>query len=69
MSWQTTKTTADYTPAYQLEAGKLPKRCTVQAIRCVGVAEARRLVDEGRIVWVRAEEWERGTGENGETVS
>lgn len=36
MSWQTTKTTAAYTPAYQLQAGKLPKRCTVQAIRCVG---------------------------------
>ena len=65
-SWQPTRTSADYTEAVQLQRDKPPRRCVVQYIRCVSMAEARECVALGGVAWVRREEWERvGSGADG----
>ena len=66
-TWTPTRTSDDYTPAVQLEAGKPPKPCSVKHIRCVSMEEARECMALGGVAWVRRDEWERVT--SGETVS
>ena len=64
-TWTPTRTSDSYTPAVQLEAGKPPRPCSVQHIRCMSVEAARAVVAAGGVAWVRREEWERvGRGED-----
>lgn len=69
MTWETTKTSASYTPAVQLEQGKPPRRCNVTNIRLVTLAQARRMVADGKIVWVRADEWDRAQADAAEDAA
>jgi len=56
MTWQTTKTSAAYTPAVAVWPCGKTQRCTVQAINLDSVESARRKLASGIVAWVRAED-------------
>lgn len=56
MSWSTTKTSADYTPAVLLLAGRAPRRCNVLRVRLDTVEAARAKLAAGKAAWVAAED-------------
>ena len=59
MTWQTTKTSADYTPAVAIYPDGRTRPCSVQAVRLDSVESARRKLESGIVAWVRKEDAER----------
>ena len=59
MSWQTTKTSADYTPAVAIYPDGRTQPCNVLAVRLDSVEAARRKLASGLVAWVRREDAER----------
>ena len=59
MTWQTTKTSADYTPAVAIYPDGRTRPCSVQAVRLDSVESARRKLESGIVAWVRREDVER----------
>ena len=59
MSWTTTKTSADYTPAVAVWPSGRTQPCTVLAVRLDSVESARRKLESGIVAWVRKEDAER----------
>ena len=59
MSWTTTKTSADYTPAVAVWPDGRTRPCSVQAVRLDSVESARRKLAAGVVAWVRREDVER----------
>ena len=59
MSWTTTKTSSDYTPAVAIYPDGRTRPCSVQAVRLDTVESARRKLESGIVAWVRKEDAER----------
>ena len=59
MSWTTTKTSSDYTPAVAAWPSGRTQPCTVLAVRLDTVETARRKLADGIVAWVRREDVER----------
>ena len=59
MSWTTTRTSADYTPAVAVWPSGRTQPCTVLAVRLDSVESARRKLESGIVAWVRKEDAER----------
>ena len=59
MTWQTTKTSADYTPAVAVWPSGRTQPCTVLAVRLDSVEAARRKLADGIVAWVRKEDVQR----------
>ena len=59
MSWPTTKTSSDYTPAVAVWPSGKTQPCTVLAVRLDTVESARRKLESGIVAWVRKEDAER----------
>ena len=59
MSWTTTRTSADYTPAVAIYPDGRTRPCSVQAVRLDTVESARRKLESGIVAWVRKEDVER----------
>jgi hypothetical protein len=66
MTWQTTKTTASYTPAVLLWPDGRQQKCNVLAARLDSVAAARERLALDKPAWVRAEDVGAVTGALGE---
>jgi hypothetical protein len=62
MTWQTTKTSADYTPAVAVWPSGKMQPCNVRAVRLDSVEQARRKLAGGVVAWVRAEDVTAVTG-------
>ena len=56
MSWTTTKTSADYTPAVAVWPSGRTQPCTVLAVRLDSVESARRKLESGIVAWVRKDD-------------
>ena len=52
MTWQPTKTTADYTPAVMVYPDGRTQPCNVKAVRLDGVEAACEKLGRGRLVFV-----------------
>ena len=63
MSWTTTKTSADYTPAVAVWPSGRTQPCTVLAVRLDSVESARRKLESGIVAWARKEDVERVTSD------
>jgi len=59
VSWTTTKTSADYTPAVAVWPSGKTQPCTVLAVRLDSVESARRKLESGIVAWVRKDDAER----------
>mgnify|MGYP001352857157 CR=1 FL=1 len=59
MSWTTTKTSSDYTPAVAVWPSGRTQPCNVLAVRLDTVESARRKLESGIVAWVRKEDAER----------
>ena len=59
MSWTTTKTSSDYTPAVAVWPSGRTQPCTVLAVRLDTVESGRRKLESGIVAWVRREDVER----------
>jgi len=56
MTWQTTKTSADYTPAVAVWPSGKMQPCNVRAVRLDSVEQARRKLESNLVAWVRRED-------------
>ena len=56
MSWTTTRTSADYTPAVAVWPSGRTQPCTVLAVRLDSVESARRKLESGIVAWVRKDD-------------
>lgn len=53
MTWQTSKTSADYTPCVLIWPSGKQERKSVLAVRMDGVEQARAKLAAGKAAWVR----------------
>ena len=56
MTWQTTKTSADYTPAVAVWPSGRTQPYTVLDVRLDSVQSARRKLESGIVAWVRKDD-------------